>query len=61
MVAMAHKYERPTPERPVDWEAIGRLVREQTLASMAAEIESLVSLLGPTDSDFAPWGGGPQS
>jgi len=32
MVAMAHKYERSTLELPADWEAIGRLVREETLA-----------------------------
>lgn len=49
MVAMAHKYERSTLELPADWEAIGRLVREETLASMAAHIESLASLFDPMD------------
>ena len=50
MVAMAPKYERPTLELPADWEAIGRLVREETLASVAAQIESLAALFDPADS-----------
>lgn len=50
MVAMAPKYERRTLELPADWEAIGRLVREETLASMATHIESLAALFDPAES-----------
>jgi hypothetical protein len=50
MVAMAYEYESPTPALPADWEAIGRLVREGTLAAVAAHFEELAGLFEPADS-----------